>query len=153
MPELILSQEHPAEVDPADWQQLFAAWARDLAADETGAITVSFVSREEMEALVASHTAKTAATDVLSFRYDPPLRDEQGTTIIGEVAICPAVAADFANTNDLALRDEYATLFVHGLLHLTGRDHADAESRRRFEADTHAIIESGGYQTVSLWLD
>ncbi len=153
MLELILPDNVPAEVQVDDWQQLFRAWVKDFNQAEAGSVAISFVDRAEMKALVTQHTDKTEATDVLSFRYDPPLKDESGAEVIGEIAICPAVAEDFATQHRLTLRDEYATLFVHGLIHLTGRDHADPEDQRRFQADTRAIMEQGGYQTVSLWLD
>jgi len=149
---VILPDNAPAQVQPGGWRRLFAIWSK-LVDNAQGNVVVSFLDREEMETLARQHTDKTEATDVLSFRYNPPLVDEQGQQVIGEIAICPAVAEAFARDHDLDLDNEYATLFVHGLMHLAGHDHADSKSRRRFEADTHAIMEQGGYQTVSLWLD
>lgn len=153
MPKLILPEILPKEVRKADWDKLFTAWQTQVGKGFVGDVVVNFVTADEIASLNEQHAGKTAATDVLSFTYDPPLRDDKGTTIGGEVVICPEIAAKFVERHAIKLEDEFATLFVHGLLHLAGWDHATDEDRRRYESATHAIIESGGYQTVSLWLD
>jgi probable rRNA maturation factor len=56
-------------------------------------------------------------------------------SILGDVVICPAVAARQADSDGRALDDELALLVVHGTLHLLDYDHAEdddaAEMRRR----------------------
>ena len=93
---------------------------------------------------------KEGPTDVLSF----PIEDEVGPEralarrgrhrarapieadtgrllLLGDVVICPAVAARNAVDHGVTFDDEIALLVVHGILHLLGMDHeVDAEAER-----------------------
>jgi hypothetical protein len=55
-------------------------------------------------------------------------------TLLGDVVICPAVAARNAVEHEVSLDDEVALLVVHGLLHLLGMDHEDDAEAERMEA-------------------
>ena len=85
-------------------------------------LSVSFVDETEMEDLHVRYMDEPGPTDVLSFPLDV---DEDGSRVLGDVVICPAVAA----RNDPAdPKAELRLLIVHGVLHLLGYDHkADAE--------------------------
>jgi probable rRNA maturation factor len=114
-------------IDVARWERL----ALDCLADEgaVGELTVSFVDRDEIAALNAEHMGVDGPTDVLSF----PLDDEPQPgvpTLLGDVVISPAVAADQATAHAGTVDDELALLCVHGILHVLGHDHATAEETR-----------------------
>jgi probable rRNA maturation factor len=49
---------------------------------------------------------------------------------LGDVALCPAVAARQADSAGHSLADEADLLTVHGILHLLGYDHAEPEEHR-----------------------
>jgi len=49
--------------------------------------------------------------------------------LLGDVVLCPAVAADQASQAQHPLRDELELLCTHGILHLLGYDHAEADER------------------------
>ena len=49
--------------------------------------------------------------------------------LLGDVVICPAVAARNAPEHAGSFDDEIALLVVHGILHLLGLDHADDDER------------------------
>ena len=52
--------------------------------------------------------------------------------LLGDVVICPAVAAARRPTHAGTLDDELALLVVHGVLHVLGHDHAeDGRDARR----------------------
>src|SRR5260370_40823637 len=105
-----------------------------------------FVEEDAMAALNEQFLGKTGPTDVLSFPIEdepgptgrspdfggsgPGTSAEQGTlTLLGDVVICPVVAARNAAEHELPLEDEVALLVVHGLLHLLGMAHeADADA-------------------------
>ena len=47
--------------------------------------------------------------------------------LLGDVVVCPAVAAEQAPAHAGTLDDEVALLVVHGVLHVIGLDHAERE--------------------------
>lgn len=70
-------------------------------------------------------------TDVLSFEMDelrPGSDDsEPEPGLLGDVVVCPQVAAEQARTAGHGLADEMDLLTVHGILHLLGFDHVEPE--------------------------
>jgi probable rRNA maturation factor len=106
---------------PADHGTLIALARRTL--DQEGAgpveLSVSLVSTGEMSDLHQRFAGEAGPTDVLSFTMD-----EEG--LLGDVVICPEVAAEQNADVDAELR----LLLVHGILHLLGYDHRDEEERR-----------------------
>lgn len=61
--------------------------------------------------------------------------------LLGDVVICPAVAAAQAPEHAGNLDDELALLVVHGVLHVLGWDHALDEERERMQARERALLE------------
>ena len=105
-----------------------------VAEDATGELTLTFVDESDIADLNAEHMGKAGPTDVLSFPLDDDDDPIPGVpTLLGDIVISPAVAsaqcADHAGTFD----DEIALLVVHGVLHVLGHDHAEAD-----EAAVHA---------------
>ena len=59
-----------------------------------------------------------------------PLADAAGSPVLlGDVVLCPAVAAGQASDHNREVDAELSLLVVHGILHLLGYDHADPEER------------------------
>lgn len=83
-----------------------------------GELSLSFVTEEEMTDLHQRYLGEAGPTDVLSF----PLGEEG---LVGDVVVCPAVAA----RNNPDLGSELRLLVVHGVLHLLGYDHEDPRDR------------------------
>ncbi|MEX0767352.1 MAG: rRNA maturation RNase YbeY [Microthrixaceae bacterium] len=74
-------------------------------------------------------------TDVLSFPIDGPHRPEQlpggeSSWMVGDLLICPQVAALQAPDHAGNLQDEMALLVIHGTLHLVGWDHVEQDQRQ-----------------------
>ena len=96
-------------------------------------VTLLWVDRDEMSELKGTHLGIDEPTDVLSF----PLDGAEGTSelggpqLVGDVVICPAVAAAQAPQHAGQFDDEVALLVVHGGLHLVGHDHAAPGERDR----------------------
>jgi probable rRNA maturation factor len=65
---------------------------------------------------------------------DPPL-------LLGDVVICPQVAATNAPTHAGTYDDELALLVVHGVLHVLGMDHADPDEERAMQAKERSLLE------------
>lgn len=104
----------------------YAALATNVLVTEgrVGELTLTFIERDEIAALNAEHMGVDGATDVLSFPLDAAGDDSYGTTLLGDVVVCPTVAAQQAPTHAGTLDDELALLVVHGVLHVLGWDHA-----------------------------
>ncbi len=67
---------------------------------------------------------KVGPTDVLSFPMDDDPLDGV-PTLLGDVVISPAVAAEQFAEHAGTIDDELALLVVHGVLHVLGHDHAE----------------------------
>jgi probable rRNA maturation factor len=87
-------------------------------------ISITFLGRDAMRRLNADHKGHDRPTDVLSFA----LADPSGR-IVGDVYVCPWVAAREARSRGIGLRQELIRLVVHGTLHALGRDHPEDEGR------------------------
>ena len=72
---------------------------------------------------------KEGPTDVLAFPMDelrPGLVNEEPEEgVLGDLVLCPDIAAEQATTAGHATEDEIELLTVHGILHLLGYDHAE----------------------------
>jgi len=73
-------------------------------------------------------------TDVLAFPMDelrPGRADEDlPEGVVGDIVLCPQIAAAQATANGQQPADEVELLTVHGILHLLGYDHAEPEEHR-----------------------
>ncbi len=73
-------------------------------------------------------------TDVLSFPMDElrPGTDDRDPEpgLLGDVVLCPAVAAAQATAAGHSTDDELDLLCTHGILHLLGYDHAEPDDER-----------------------
>jgi probable rRNA maturation factor len=104
-------------------------------------ISITFLGRDAMRRLNAEHKGHDRATDVLSFA----MTDAAGGTI-GDVYVCPWVAAREARSRGIPERQELIRLVVHGTLHALGRDHPEDERRtssamwRRQERYVEALV-------------
>ncbi len=79
-------------------------------------LSLQFVGEYRARTLNQQYRQKTYVPNVLSFPLD---------TQMGEIFICPKVAAKEAKKFNLSKDGYVAYLFIHGLLHLRGHDHGD----------------------------
>jgi probable rRNA maturation factor len=117
-PVVLVSDRQSAPVDAPALARLAA---EVLAAEGRGGeeLSLSFVDEAEIADLHQRYMGEEGPTDVLSF----PL-DEDG--LLGDVVVCPAVAA---RANPDAPEAELRLLVVHGVLHLLGYDHEEDGER------------------------
>ena len=73
-------------------------------------------------------------TDVLSFPMDELRPGREGAPsspgTVGDIVICPEVAAKQAAEAGHTAREEILLLTTHGILHLLGYDHAEPDEER-----------------------
>ncbi|GGO78825.1 MULTISPECIES: rRNA maturation RNase YbeY [Nocardioides] len=77
---------------------------------------------------------KEGPTDVLAFPMDelrPGLVDEEPEEgVLGDLVLCPEIAAKQGETAGHGKDAEIELLTVHGILHLLGYDHAEPEEHK-----------------------
>jgi len=93
------------------------------------ALTILLTDDARLRALNAAFRGKDKATNVLSF--PSPASD---TLYLGDVALAYGMTAREARAQGKSFAAHAAHLVVHGILHLTGHDHAKARDARLMEA-------------------
>jgi probable rRNA maturation factor len=78
------------------------------------------------------------ATNVLSFPADP--LPGGNADAIGDLVLCAPVVAREAREQRKAVRNHYAHLTVHGVLHLLGHDHENAADAERMESLERRVL-------------
>jgi probable rRNA maturation factor len=135
-------EQSDVEVDVDRWCRLAAATLRDAGSE--GELTLTFVDRVEIAALNEEHLGKKGPTDVLSFPLDAgegvAPADQLVPVLLGDVVVCPAVARSQAPTHAGSLDDELALLVVHGVLHVLGYDHVDADETAAMRSKERELL-------------
>jgi probable rRNA maturation factor len=150
--------EHP--VDTMRWVKLARSVLHEEGVRGDAELSMLFVDEAAMADLNQRFTGKPGATDVLAFPIDEEPSeggrspDSGGTgpgfvppepadlpMLVGDVVICPAVAARNAPEHAGTYDDELALLIVHGILHLMGMDHVDDAEANEMEARERELLE------------
>jgi probable rRNA maturation factor len=94
-------------------------------------IELILTSNETIQAINKEYRGIDKATDVLSFPYEDMPMAPLGSIVIS-IDFVQQKAKEFGHSQD----DEFALLFIHGLLHLLGYDHEcdNGEMRQKEEA-------------------
>ena len=100
-------------------------------------LAITLVDAPRMTELHEEWMDEPGPTDVLSFPMDElrsaPEGIEPEPGMLGDIVLCPQVAAAQAADRGRTLEEELAFLVTHGMLHLIGYDHAtEAEQARMF---------------------
>lgn len=108
-------------------------------------LNVLLVDEAAMEVLHVQWMDEPGPTDVLSFPMDElrPGRDgeEPPQGLLGDVVVCPQVAAKQAKTAGHSRAEEVLLLTTHGILHLLGFDHAEPEEEKEmFELQRRLLL-------------
>jgi probable rRNA maturation factor len=114
-----------------------------LSIDPLAEVSVLLVDSDTMAAL---HQQRMDLPDGPSERRDPsapPGTDANpGETMLGDVVLCPAIAADQATSAGHSTDAELQLLCTHGILHLLGYDHGEAEEEREmFELQARLVTD------------
>jgi len=95
-------------------------------------LSLALVGDDEIRALNFRHRKKNKPTDVLSFPSEGVLAG--GKRLLGDVVISIETAKRQAKERKRSLKDELATLLIHGILHLVGYDHERSAKDARIMA-------------------
>ncbi len=89
-----------------------------------GLVSLTMMTPRQMAALNAKHLKHRGPTDIITFGF----RDPAGA-VVGDIYVCPAVAALNAEAFGVSTREELLRLAVHGALHVLGFEHPEGEGR------------------------
>ena len=129
-----LANESGVEVDDVALHDVVAFGMSHLRVHPMADVAIVIVDEAAMEQLHMQLMGEPGPTDVLSFPMDElrPGRDGETSAegILGDIVLCPTVAAAQAEIAGHSLTAELSMLSIHGLLHLLGYDHAEAKEEK-----------------------
>lgn len=139
-----INNESGVEVDEGVLQRLVHYVLRELRVHPDAELGILLVDEGAMERLHVQWMDEPGPTDVLSFPMDElrPGTDDFETPpgLLGDIVLCPQVAATQAEASRHPLIDELVMLTCHALLHLLGFDHADGPSEREMFSLQHDLL-------------
>jgi probable rRNA maturation factor len=104
-------------------------------------LSLMLIDDKAMEKLHVQYMGEEGPTDVLAFQQDDlsaaAARDDgrdAPEALLGDVVICPQVAAEQARRAGNSCQSEIDLLCTHGVLHLLGYDHNDSAEEREMSA-------------------
>ena len=116
---------------------------------ETGELSIVLTGDSRLQELNREYLGIDAPTDVLSFpasETDP----QTGARYIGDILISIPRARQQAEAAGHPLESEVQLLVVHGILHLLGYDHAEAEEKTRMWKAQAEILDFLGLGNIQL---
>lgn len=163
----VADEQDQEPVDAVRWSTLAEQVLVDEGVTGEAELSVLFVDEGHITDLNRRFMGQDGPTDVLSFPLDavdadprsstievgpevvlggagslgtPPTDPDDQPLLLGDVVICPAVAARQAPEHAGTYDDEIALLLVHGILHVLGMDHAEAVERGVMRQREHDLL-------------
>lgn len=141
-----VANETTADIDLETMRRLAAHVLTNMKVHPEAELAILFVDEDAMEKLHLEWMDEPGATDVLSFPMDElrPGNDDKPSDpgLLGDVVICPTVAAAQAATAKHSTDTEIRWLLSHGILHLLGFDHAEPDEERAMFALQRQLVDS-----------
>ncbi|HXW38425.1 MAG TPA: rRNA maturation RNase YbeY [Acidimicrobiales bacterium] len=149
--------DHPVAVDR--FSQLARAVLEAEGVTDNVEVSLLFVDEATIAALNERFLDAEGPTDVLAFPIEDegersgrspdeggtgPASNESDTdqlVLLGDVVVCPLVAARHAVDHGVTFDDEIALLVVHGILHLLGMDHEAEADAARMERREQQLLD------------
>jgi len=133
-----VNNETEASIDGAEFAELGRFVLAAMHVADGADLAILFVDEDAMSELHLQWMGEPGPTDVLSFPMDElrPGSPDAPTAagLLGDIVICPSVAARQAATAGHSTEEEMLLLATHGMLHLLGYDHAEPEEEKEMFA-------------------
>jgi len=115
----------------------------------SGAITILLTDDEKMRTLNRQFRSVDTTTDVLSFSFgDGEMPLGQELVYLGDIAISAPYATRQAAAQGHGATAELQLLAIHGILHLLGYDHEEAEAQRKMWAVQRRVLDQLGLADI-----
>ena len=113
---------------------------------ETAEVSVALVGVKKAAALNKKYRKKDTAANVLSFPFveESILSEVEGSEIkgyLGEIVLCPQQVQKEAGKYGMIFKEALAWMLIHGLLHLLGYDHEQAQDAKQMEQKERFYLE------------
>ena len=141
-----VNNESGIEVELSSLQAIAEHAMNAMKVHPSAELAVVLVDEAAMSELHVTWMDEPGPTDVLSFPMDElrPGREDQPLPegMLGDIVLCPSVAAAQAQAAGHSTLHELHILTVHGLLHLLGFDHAEPEEEKEMFGLQGEIVSS-----------
>ena len=131
-------------IDAAEFADLADHVLTSMHVSPAAELNIMFIDPEPMEELHVRWLDLPGPTDVMSFPMDelrpgtPDHETPAGT--LGDIVICPQVAAKQALQAGHSAVEEMLLLTTHGILHLLGYDHAEPQEKEEMFALQRTLL-------------
>ena len=129
-----VNNESGFEVDEAEFAALARYVLDAMHLHPQTELSILMVGTDVMTELHVQWMDEPGPTDVLSFPMDELRPGREGDVtpagLLGDVVLCPEVAAQQAKVAGHSTIEEMLLLTTHGILHLLGYDHAEPEEEK-----------------------
>ena len=134
-------------VEALDIEGLASFVLTEMKCPQSTDVSISFVTNERIHELNRDYRNMDKPTDVLSFECDNiPFEDEDINDVVeyelGDVIIATDVALAQTEEFGTTFEEEVSLLVVHGLLHLCGYEHIEAEEAEIMEALEQKLLSA-----------
>lgn len=126
----------------ADFIKWFSLVLKAHPSEKRNEISIRIVDNKESQELNFTYRGKNYPTNVLSFPFEVP--DFINSNLLGDLVIAKDVVIKEAYEQNKKLKNHWAHLTIHGILHLLGYDHiknVDAEVMESLEIRLLAELE------------
>ncbi|MFN2390082.1 MAG: rRNA maturation RNase YbeY [Actinomycetota bacterium] len=137
--DVFVANEQPTPVDEVRASALARHTLTSENVEEGAELSLLFVGADHMRRLNARFAGNDRATDVLAF---PMTEDEDADLLLGDVVVCPEIAAKHAAKDGHPVAHELDVLVVHGILHLLGYDHDKPDAKSKMDARLREVLGS-----------
>ncbi|WP_296666332.1 rRNA maturation RNase YbeY [Demequina sp.] len=139
-----VNNETDARIDEVEFAELARYVLAKMHVADGAELAIMFVDELTMEELHVQWMDEPGPTDVLSFPMDElrPGTPEDPTPagLLGDIVVCPSVAARQAAAAGHSAEEEMLLLTTHGILHLLGYDHAEPEEEKEMFALQRSLL-------------
>jgi probable rRNA maturation factor len=144
-----IANESGIEVDSDAIQSVARHALDEMGVNPLAELSVLLVEAEYMAELNHRWMDGDGPTDVLAFPMEessvdhgPGESNGGEPALLGDIVLCPEVAAKQAAQAGHSTADELALLTVHGTLHLLGYDHAEPDEEREMFGLQARLLDS-----------
>ena len=103
-------------------------------------VVIRIVDTDEISDLNQQYRLKTGPTNILSFPFEVP-EGVSGLNLLGDLVVCAEVLQQEAIAQKKPLKDHWAHIIIHGILHLIGYDHIKAKDALEMEAKEIHLLQ------------